>query len=46
MEHLEVAGAEPCQEMLVGGQRYHRVTAKSGSVALKYEAVVDATGRG
>jgi transglutaminase-like putative cysteine protease len=29
--------------MVIGGQRYHRVTAQSGSVALIYEAVVDAT---
>ena len=42
-EHFEVAGAKSCQEMLIGGQRYHRVTAQSGSVALIYEAVVDAT---
>ena len=28
---------------MIGGQRYHRVTAQSGSVELVYEAVVDAT---
>ena len=42
-EHFEVGGAERCQEMVIGGQRYHRVTAQSGSVELVYEAVVDAT---
>ena len=42
-EHFEVAGAESCQEMVMEGQRYHRVTAQSGPVALIYEAVVDAT---
>jgi len=42
-EHIEVAGAESCQGMVIGGQRYHRVTAQSGPVALIYEAVVDAT---
>jgi transglutaminase-like putative cysteine protease len=42
-EHLEVAGAESCQEMLIGGQRYHRTTAQRGPVELTYEAVVDAT---
>jgi hypothetical protein len=26
-EHFEVGGAEYCQEMAIGGQRYHRVTA-------------------
>jgi len=31
------------QEMVIGGQRYHRVTAQSGSVELVYEAVVEAT---
>jgi transglutaminase-like putative cysteine protease len=29
--------------MVIGGQRYHRVTAQSGSVVLVYEAVADAT---
>src|SRR6516162_9117922 len=42
-EHLKVAGAESCQEMVIGGQRYHRVTAQRGPVELIYEAVVDAT---
>lgn len=42
-EHFEVAGAESCQEMVMDGQRYHRITAQSGPVALIYEAVVDAT---
>jgi transglutaminase-like putative cysteine protease len=42
-EHIEVAGAESCQGMVIGGQRYHRVTAQSGPVTLIYEAVVDAT---
>jgi hypothetical protein len=31
--------------MVIGGQRYHRVTAQSGSVELVYEAVVDAITR-
>jgi transglutaminase-like putative cysteine protease len=42
-ENFEVGGAECCQEMVVGGQRYHRVTAQSGLVELVYDAVVDAT---
>jgi hypothetical protein len=29
--------------MAIGGQRYHRATAQSGSVELVYDAVVDAT---
>ena len=42
-ERFEVAGAKSCQEMVVGGQRYHRATAQSGSVELIYEAGVEAT---
>lgn len=42
-EHVDVAGAESCQEILIGGQRYHRVTSRRGPVDLTYEAVVDAT---
>jgi transglutaminase-like putative cysteine protease len=42
-EHFEVGGAERCQEMAIGGQRYHRVTAQSGPVELVYDAVIDAT---
>jgi hypothetical protein len=42
-EHFEVAGAESCQEMVIDGQRYHRVTAQSGPVELIYEAAVEAT---
>jgi hypothetical protein len=42
-EHLEVAGAESCQEMVIGSQRYHRVTAQFGPVELIYEAGVEAT---
>ena len=42
-EHFDLAGADSRQEMVIGGQRYHRVTAQSGSVELVYEAVVDAT---
>jgi hypothetical protein len=42
-EHFDLAGADSRQEMVIGGQRYHRVTAQSGSVVLVYEAVVDAT---
>jgi transglutaminase-like putative cysteine protease len=42
-EHFEVAGAESCREMVIGGQRYHRLTSKTGPVELIYEAVVDAT---
>jgi hypothetical protein len=45
-EHFEVGGAEYCQEMAIGGQRYHRVTAQSGPVELAYDAVVDATHEG
>jgi transglutaminase-like putative cysteine protease len=42
-EHLEVAGAESCQEIVTGGQRYHRLTSKSRPVELIYEAIVDTT---
>jgi transglutaminase-like putative cysteine protease len=42
-EHFEIRGSESCQEMVIGGQRYHRLTAKSGPVELIYEAIVDAT---
>jgi transglutaminase-like putative cysteine protease len=42
-EHFDVAGAESCEEILIGGQRYHRVTSRRDSVELTYEAVVDAT---
>ncbi|HTC12779.1 MAG TPA: transglutaminase family protein [Chthoniobacterales bacterium] len=42
-ERFEVAGARSCREMVVGGQRYHRATAQSGSVELLYEASVEAT---
>src|SRR6202022_1316131 len=42
-EHLEVGGAEYCQEMVIGGQRYHRVTAQNGLVELVYDAVGAAT---
>ena len=42
-ERFEVAGAKSCQEMVIGGQRYHRATAQSGSVELIYEAAVEAT---
>src|ERR1700730_6347569 len=41
-ERFEVAGAKSCQEMVIGGQRYHRATAQSGSVELIYEAGVEA----
>jgi transglutaminase-like putative cysteine protease len=42
-EHFQVAGAESCQEMVIGHQRYHRATAQSGPVELVYEARVEAT---
>src|SRR5580692_1923750 len=42
-EHFDLAGADSRQEMVIGGQRYHRVTAQSGSVELVYKAVVEAT---
>jgi transglutaminase-like putative cysteine protease len=42
-EHFEVLGAEFWREIVIGGQRYHRITVRSGSVELTYEAVVDAT---
>jgi hypothetical protein len=42
-EHFDVGGAEYCQEIAIGGQRYHRVTAQGGPVELVYDAVVDAT---
>jgi Transglutaminase-like superfamily len=42
-EHFEIAGGESCQEMVIGGQRYHRATAQSGLVELIYQAGVEAT---
>ena len=42
-EHVDVAGADSCQEILIVGQRYHRVTSRRGPVELTYEAVVDTT---
>jgi len=42
-EHFDLAGADSRQEMVIGGQRYHRVTAQSGSVELVYEQWWDAT---
>src|SRR6476620_627013 len=42
-EHFEIAGAQSCQEMVLGGQRYHLATIQSGPVDLKYEALVEAT---
>ena len=42
-EHFDLAGADSPQEMVIGGQRYHRVTAQSGLVELVYDAVVDAS---
>src|SRR5258708_38727863 len=42
-EHLEVKGAEYCQEMAIGWQRYLRGTAQSGPCELIYAAVMDAT---
>jgi transglutaminase-like putative cysteine protease len=42
-EHFEIIGANSCQEMVIGGQRYHRATARSGPVELIYETGVEAT---
>ena len=42
-EYFEIAGGESCQELVIGGQRYHRATAQSGPVELIYEAGVEAT---
>jgi transglutaminase-like putative cysteine protease len=42
-EHFEVTGAQSCQEMVIGDQRYHRATAQRGSVELIYEAGVEAS---
>src|SRR6202045_801306 len=42
-EHFEVAGAESCKELVIGGRRYHRATAQRGSVELIYQAGVEAT---
>jgi len=42
-EHLHVDGAEACREILINGQRCHRVTASTGRVELSYEVVVDVT---
>jgi hypothetical protein len=40
-EDFHVAGAESCQELLVGGRRFHRVLAQTGRLELTYGAVVD-----
>jgi hypothetical protein len=42
-EHFEVTGAEGCQELVIGGRRYHRATARRGPVELIYEANVRVT---
>src|ERR1700740_1103328 len=42
-EHFDVRGVEYSQEMVIGGQRYHRGTAQTGPVELVYGAAVDAT---
>ena len=42
-EDLHVDGAECCREILISGQRCHRVTAKNNRVELSYEVIVDAT---
>jgi transglutaminase-like putative cysteine protease len=42
-EHFEVEGAESCHEIMIAGQRYHRVTTQCGSVELNYSVSVDAT---
>ena len=42
-ERFEYAGAESCEEIVIGGQRYHRLTSKSRPVELIYEAIVDTT---
>jgi len=42
-EHFEYAGAESCEEIVISGQRYHRLTSKSRPVELIYEAIVDTT---
>ena len=42
-ERFEYAGAESCEEIVIGGQRYHRLTSKSRPVELIYETTVDTT---
>ena len=42
-ERFEYAGAESCEEIVIGGQRYHRLTSKSRPVELIYETLVDTT---
>ncbi len=42
-ERFEYAGAESCEEIVIGGQRYHRLTSKSRPVELIYETIVDTT---
>ena len=42
-ERFEYAGAESCEENVIAGQRYHRLTSKSRPVELIYEATVDTT---
>ena len=42
-EHFDVTGAESCQETVIDGQRYHRLTSKTARVELSYEATVDVT---
>jgi transglutaminase-like putative cysteine protease len=42
-EHFEVRGAKSCQAMVIGGQRYHRAIAESGTVDLIYQVEVEAS---
>jgi hypothetical protein len=40
-EDLQVAGADLCQELLIGCQRFHRIVGQKGRLELRYNAVVD-----
>jgi transglutaminase-like putative cysteine protease len=40
-EELRMDGAEAWEELVLSGQRYHRVTAQAGLLSLKYDATVD-----
>jgi hypothetical protein len=42
-EHFEILGTESCQELVIGGRRYHRATAQRGSIELIYQAGVEVT---
>jgi hypothetical protein len=40
-EALNLSGADSCEELVLGCQRFHRVSAKDTRLELAYDAVVD-----